>query len=57
MDQFFKKPSGVVFKANSNHDIASLKARFIECDENGKEIKKTTKKTPKNKAKAKKETN
>ena len=57
MDQFFKKPSGVVFKANSNHDIASLKARFIECDENGKEIKKVTKKTPKKTAKAKKETN
>ena len=43
MDQFFKKPSGVVFKANSNHDIASLKARFIECDENGNTVKKVKK--------------
>ena len=57
MNQFFKKPNGVVIKVNKNHDIASLKARFIECDESGKEIKKVAKKTPKKKAKAKKENN
>ena len=57
MEQYFKKADGTIIKVHANHDIASLKARFIECDENGKEIKKVTKKTPKKKAKAKKETN
>ena len=47
MAQYFKKPSGIVFEATENHDLASLKDRFEECDENGKAIKKTVKKKTK----------
>ena len=44
MAQFFKKPNGVVVEVQPNHDIASLKERFEECDANGKAVKKTAKK-------------
>ena len=47
MAQYFKKPSGIVFEATENHDLASLKDRFTECDVDGKEIKKTVKKKTK----------
>ena len=47
MAQYFKKPNGVVIEVQPNHDIISLRNRFEECDENGKAIKKTTKKTAK----------
>ena len=52
-DRYFKKDktkysigySDVIFKYDPrNHDIESLQTRFIECDANGKTIKKTTKK-------------
>ena len=50
--QYFKKPNGSIIKFTSNLDIESLKSRFIECDENGNEIKKEEKpkKSKKNKA-------
>ena len=47
MAQYFKKPSGIIIEANENHDLASLKDRFEECDANGKAIKKATKKATK----------
>tara|TARA_Y100000593_G_scaffold64758_1_gene119386 strand:+ start:375 stop:533 length:159 start_codon:yes stop_codon:yes gene_type:complete len=47
--KFFKKPSGVVFEVKPNHDLNSLKERFVECDVNGNEIKKEAK--PKKKKK------
>ena len=47
MAKYFKKSSGVVFEATENHDLASLKDRFVECDEKGKEIKKNEKKKAK----------
>ena len=47
MAQFFKKPNGVVVEVQPNHDIASLKERFEECDANGKAIKKPAKKATK----------
>ena len=40
MSKYFIKPNGVVIEATPSHDLASLKERFIECDANGKEIKK-----------------
>ena len=55
-DKYFKKDktkysigySDVVFKYDPrNHDIESLQARFVECDKNGKEIKKVVKKETK----------
>ena len=47
MKRFFKKASGSIFEATDNHDIQSLEDRFMECDENGQEIKKVAKKTKK----------
>ena len=47
MKRFFKKASGMIIDANSNHDIKSLEDRFEECDENGGEIKKAVKKVAK----------
>jgi len=52
MERFFKKGNGIIIKATDNHDIQSLEDRFMECDENGQEIKKEVKKVAK---KAKKE--
>ena len=47
MAQYFKKPSGIIIEATENHDLASLKDRFEECDANGKAIKKAPKKAAK----------
>ena len=43
MSKFFKKPSGTIFEVMPNHDLKSLKDRFVECDKDGKEIKKVAK--------------
>ena len=43
-DRYFKKPNGVIIKYASNHDLKSLKDRFLEVDKFGKEIKKVAKK-------------
>ena len=47
MEKYFKKPNGDIIKVTPDHDVASLKDRFIECDAGGKEIKKTVKKETK----------
>ena len=47
MDKFFKKASGMIFKAGPQHDLQSLKDRFEECVENGNKIKKEVKKVSK----------
>ncbi len=47
MDKFFKKNNGTIIKVGPQHDLNSLKDRFIECDANGKELKKVVKKTKK----------
>tara|TARA_Y100000310_G_scaffold195952_1_gene195971 strand:+ start:399 stop:557 length:159 start_codon:yes stop_codon:yes gene_type:complete len=44
MAQYFKKPSGVVIEVQPNHDINSLKERFVECDVDGGPVKKPVKK-------------
>ena len=55
-DKYFKKDkvkynigyTDVIFKYDpKNHDIESLQTRFIECDKDGKEIKKVVKKETK----------
>ena len=38
--KYFKKPNGVVIEVQPNHNLDSLKDRFIECDTYGKELKK-----------------
>ena len=44
-NRYFKKANGLMFKYDpSNHDMESLKSRFKECDENGKEKKPKAKK-------------
>ena len=40
MSKYFKKPNGVIIEVEPNHDINSLKDRFVECDADGKELKK-----------------
>jgi hypothetical protein len=47
MERFFKKPNGVVIQVIPTHDIKSLEERFIECNKDGKEIKKVVKKSKK----------
>ena len=47
MTPYFKKPSGIIIEVTENHDLASLKDRFEECDANGNAIKKATKKAAK----------
>ena len=47
MAQYFKKPNGAIIEVIPEHDLASLKDRFVECDAGGKEIKKTVKKETK----------
>ena len=49
--KYFKKSNGVIIEATSNHDLESLKARFIECDAEGNEIKKEKPKPKKSKKK------
>ena len=51
MERFFKKPNGVVIQVIPTHDMESLKDRFVECDKDGKEIKKETKKSKKKEGK------
>ena len=50
-ERYFKKPNGIIIEANSNHDLESLKSRFVECDAEGNEIKKETPKPKKSKKK------
>jgi len=47
MAKYFKKPSGIIIEATENHDLASLKDRFEECDINGKAIERVAKKSAK----------
>ena len=47
MAQYFKKPNGAIIEVTPEHDLASLKDRFVACDAGGKEIKKTVKKEKK----------
>ena len=47
MNKFFKKNNGTIIQVGPQHDLDSLKDRFIECDKNGKELKKVVKKTKK----------
>ena len=47
MAKYFKKPNGVIIEVTPEHDLASLKDRFEECDINGKAIKKVAKKSAK----------
>ena len=51
--KYFKKPNGIVIEVTSNHDLESLKARFVECDANGNKVVKEEK--PKGKEKSSKE--
>ena len=51
MERYFKKPNGVIVQMHKYHNEYDLKARFIECDAEGNEIKKEK---PKAKPKAKK---
>ena len=50
-NKYFLKPNGVVIQVQPNHDIESLEDRFVECDKDGKEIKKVAKKTTKKESK------
>ena len=50
-DRYFLKPSGIIIKSTPNHDIKSLEDRFVECDKDGKEIKKVVKKSKKKEGK------
>ena len=43
MAQYFKKPNGAIIEVTPEHDLASLKDRFVECDAGGKEIKEVKK--------------
>ena len=45
--KYFKKSNGYIIEVNLDHDLASLKSRFVECDVNGKEITKPVKKATK----------
>jgi len=40
-DKYFKRPNGDVVKYEpvKKHDLESFKARFVECDKDGKEKK------------------
>ena len=49
-DRFFKRPNGDVIKTFDNQDANTLKSwedRFIECDIDGNELKKESKKKAK----------
>ena len=47
MNKFFKKNNGTIIQVGPQQDLDSLKDRFIECDKNGKELKKVIKKEAK----------
>ena len=50
-NKYFLKPNGVVIQVQANHDIESLKDRFVKCDADGKEIQKVVKKFTKKEGK------
>ena len=53
-NRYFKRPNGDIVKAPENQDAVNLKSwedRFVECDKDGKEIKKVAKKTTKKESK------
>ena len=53
-ERYFKKPNGDVIKSPENQDSVNLKSwedRFVECDKDGKEIKKVVKKSKKKESK------
>ena len=53
-DRYFKRPNGDIVKAPDNQDAVNLKSwedRFVECDKDGKEIKKVVKKSKKKEGK------
>ena len=52
MERYFKKPNGTLIALQSHHDLDSLKSRFVECDANGKELKKEKPKPKASKKKA-----
>ena len=43
MNRYFRKESGSVFKVGKQHDLNSLKERFTECDNLGKNLVKKEK--------------
>ena len=47
MAKYFKKPNGIVIEVTENHNLASLKERFVECDVDGNKIEKVVKKETK----------
>ncbi len=53
MSIYFKKPNGTIIVVQQQHDINSLRERFVECDKDGNEIKKEAPK-PKKKSSKKK---
>ena len=53
MSRYFKKSNGVIIEAQPQHDIKSLEDRFIECDVDGKELKKDKPKAEKKSSKKK----
>ena len=53
-DRYFKRPNGDVIKLQSDTSADTLKSwedRFVECDKDGKEIKKVVKKSKKKESK------
>mgnify|MGYP003133124501 CR=1 FL=1 len=44
MERYFKKPNGVIVQMHKYHNENDLKARFIECDAKGNELKKKNQK-------------
>jgi hypothetical protein len=53
MSIYFKKPNGTIIQLQAQHNIDSLRERFVECDVDGNEIKKEKPK-PKKKSSKKK---
>ena len=48
MAKYFRKNNGTIIEATGDHDLASLKERFTECNADGSELKKeVTKAKPK----------
>mgnify|MGYP004453682763 CR=1 FL=1 len=40
MAKYFRKNNGTIIEATGNHDLASLKERFAECNADGSDLKK-----------------
>ncbi len=53
MSIYFKKPNGTIIVVQQQHDINSLRERFVECDKEGNEIKKEVPKAKKKSSKKK----